>query len=287
MPDITISEGSTLEVDYEVENAGDGDGDQDILLEVQNALEDTDANVSLAPGGTATGTLAWPTQDGDAVTNAVAEVVSDDSTDGITVDVEAAIIEAIESWNDDNAWTYTNLSSGDTSISGDRFVSADSNSTALKINNGSTNTINHGRNSGEFTSAMEWTLPETAEYTTVEWWYNENGQGQGGVGFWCLDENGNRVFAVGSTNTEAVYYDGGEQQSGQTGGTQNWNHFTVTVDWANDEWSLNWNDGSWTVANISFNQSASNIATVVWGAWGANMNGKFDHFQDDIQALDG
>ena len=90
MADITITEGDTLEVDYSVENTGDGAGDQDVRLTVDNILEDTDANVVLDPGQTATGTLQWLTESGDAVTDAIAEVLTEDDTDGITVTVEEA-----------------------------------------------------------------------------------------------------------------------------------------------------------------------------------------------------
>jgi len=99
MADITITEGDTLEVDYSVENTGDGTGDQDIRLKVQQALEDTDANVVLDPGQTATGTLQWPTEDGDAVTDALAEALTDDTSDSITVTVERAIPDsAVYRW---------------------------------------------------------------------------------------------------------------------------------------------------------------------------------------------
>jgi len=91
MADITITEGDTLEVDYSLENTGDGTGTFDPRLLVQGVQEDQDTGITLDPAQTATGTLAWPTEDGDAVTDALAEAVTDDTSDSITVTVEYAI----------------------------------------------------------------------------------------------------------------------------------------------------------------------------------------------------
>jgi hypothetical protein len=91
MADITITEGDTLEVDYSLENTGDGTGTFDPRLLVQGVQEDQDTGITLDPGQTATGTLSWPTESGDAVTDALAEAVTDDTSDSITVTVEDAI----------------------------------------------------------------------------------------------------------------------------------------------------------------------------------------------------
>jgi hypothetical protein len=91
MADITITEGDTLEVDYNLENTGDGTGTFDPRLLIQGVQEDQDTGITLDPAQTATGTLSWPTESGDAVTDALAEVVTDDTSDSITVTVESAI----------------------------------------------------------------------------------------------------------------------------------------------------------------------------------------------------
>ena len=90
MADITITEGDTLEVDYSLENTGDGTGTFDPHLLVQGVQEDQDTGITLNPAQTATGTLQWPTESGDAVTDALAEAVTDDTSDSITVTVESA-----------------------------------------------------------------------------------------------------------------------------------------------------------------------------------------------------
>jgi hypothetical protein len=91
MADITITEGDTLEVDYNLENTGDGTGTFDPRLLVDGVQEDQDTGIALNPAQAATGTLQWPTESGDAVTDALAEAVTDDTSDSITVTVEGAI----------------------------------------------------------------------------------------------------------------------------------------------------------------------------------------------------
>jgi len=109
MADITITEGDTLEVDYNLENTGDGTGTFDPRLLVQGVQEDQDTGITLDPAQTATGTLSWPTQAGDAVTDAVAEAVTDDTSDSITVTVEeaSAIPDSVVTRPDDDR-TFTN-----------------------------------------------------------------------------------------------------------------------------------------------------------------------------------
>ena len=90
MADITITEGDTLEVDYSLENTGDDTGTFDPRLLVQSVQEDQDTSITLDPAQTATGTLQWLTESGDAVTDALAEAVTDDTGDSILVTVEGA-----------------------------------------------------------------------------------------------------------------------------------------------------------------------------------------------------
>ena len=109
MADITITEGDTLEVDYSLENTGDGTGTFDPHLLVQGVQEDQDTGITLNPAQTATGTLQWPTESGDAVTDALAEAVTDDTSDSITVTVEGGPPDTIvNGFETPGEWSVTN-----------------------------------------------------------------------------------------------------------------------------------------------------------------------------------
>lgn len=236
MPDITITEGSTLEVDYEVENAGDGDGDQDILLEVQNALEDTDANVALAPGGTATGTLEWPTQDGDAVTNAIAEVVSDDSTDGITVTVEEGLTFITYDFDSDSLgdagpgpWTSVN---GTNAVSDVQAFSG-SQSMSLQADSGGNGSrfIETSFTAGQYTDTFGFLYYETTNnsQTALEF----------------TSSSGDTLLFVGTNNPQVAVEGGGGYTQLLSSPSPNygaWREFEVTFDWANTEADITWID---------------------------------------------
>lgn len=114
MADITGEEGQTLEVDYSVDNTGDSEDTQDIVLLQDGTQVDTDTSITLAPSDAAyTGTLSWPTTSGDAGTYTV-EVTSEDDTDSIQVEVvEPAAISTTDYWPTDAAsgTTVTNATS--------------------------------------------------------------------------------------------------------------------------------------------------------------------------------
>lgn len=91
MADISGDEGETLEVDYSVENTSGTDDTQDIILEIEDSggtttQEDSDTDVTITAGSTATGTLSWVTESGDADTY-TAFVKSNDDTESISVEV--------------------------------------------------------------------------------------------------------------------------------------------------------------------------------------------------------
>jgi hypothetical protein len=132
MADITITEGDTLEVDYSLENTGDGTGTFDPRLLVQGLQEDQDTGITLDPAQTATGTLSWPTESGDAVTDAIAEAVTDDTSDSITVTVESAIPDSVVTQHDA---TKEGSTGGITTIS-DLIGSRDLSGSASVISNG-------------------------------------------------------------------------------------------------------------------------------------------------------
>jgi hypothetical protein len=287
MPDITISEGSTLEVDYEVENVGDDDGDQDILLEVQNALEDTDANVALAPGGIATGTLEWPTQDGDAVTNAIAEVVSTNSTDGITVTVEEGLTFTVYDFDSDTLgdanpgpWTSVN---GTNAVS-DAQAFSGSQSMYLQASGGGNGSrfIDTSFTAGQYTDTFGFLYYETTNNskTALEF----------------VSSSGDTLLFVGTNNPNVVVEGAGGYNElynpALTGATSydRWREFQVVFDWANTEADITWidRDGSAPTqsATVSLKSASTyDLAEVAVteggdaGSWGGSGQ---DCYVDDV-----
>ena len=85
-----VNEGDVLVVDYSVDNTGDSFETQDIRLEIESVQEDADLDVSLSGGASDSGTLEWDTTNEDETTY-TATVLSDDNTDSVTVEIEAAI----------------------------------------------------------------------------------------------------------------------------------------------------------------------------------------------------
>ena len=85
-----IEQGDTLVVDYEVSNTGDKTGTQDITLEIDSVLEDTDAGVRVLANRTDSGTLEWVTDSGETAQDYTATVLSADDSATQTVTVEDA-----------------------------------------------------------------------------------------------------------------------------------------------------------------------------------------------------
>ena len=85
-----VQEGDILTVDYSADNTGDAQDTQDIRLEIDSVQEDVDPDVMLAGGASTTGTLEWDTTDEDEA-EYTATVLSDDDSDSVTVEIEAAI----------------------------------------------------------------------------------------------------------------------------------------------------------------------------------------------------
>lgn len=84
----TIEAGEDVEIDYEVENTGELDGDaQDIELNVSGDTADTESGVELTAGETFQDTFTYPT-DSDDTGNLDLGVSSDDDTATTTVTVE-------------------------------------------------------------------------------------------------------------------------------------------------------------------------------------------------------
>lgn len=84
-----ITEGETLDVNYDVENTGDIRDSQTILLEIDNTQEDSEP-VTLTASELLSSQLNWVTQDGEAG-DYTASVISDDDVSSTTVTVESTI----------------------------------------------------------------------------------------------------------------------------------------------------------------------------------------------------
>ncbi|MEZ3163265.1 hypothetical protein ABNG03_00165 [Halorubrum sp. RMP-47] len=63
----------------------------------------------------------------------------------------------------------------------------------------------------------------------------------------------------------------------------NWYKWQIDIDWGNNQYSVDWNNGEVVNSNNSFDGSPNNLAKLAWGAFGSNMNGSFDHYQDDYR----
>ena len=96
-----VQEGDILTVDYSADNTGDAQDIQDIRLEIDSVQEDVDPDVMLAGGASTTGTLEWDTT-GEDEAEYTATVLSDDDSDSVIVEIEAAIpdAEVLDDWAD-------------------------------------------------------------------------------------------------------------------------------------------------------------------------------------------
>ena len=92
-----IEQGDTLVVDYEVSNTGDKTGAQDITLEIEDVLEDTDSGVRVLANRTDSGTLEWVTESDETAQDYTATVLSADDSPSQTVTVEDAEAEIPDS----------------------------------------------------------------------------------------------------------------------------------------------------------------------------------------------
>lgn len=111
MADITGEEGQTLEVSYQIDNTGSSSDTQDINLLVDGTQEDSDTGVTVAAGGSQTGTLSWVTQSGDAGTYTVS-VESADSSASFSAEVINTGPATIDSFEDQDFAEYTDYGSG-------------------------------------------------------------------------------------------------------------------------------------------------------------------------------
>ena len=225
MADITITEGDTLEVDYSLENTGDGTGTFDPRLLVQGVQEDQDTGITLDPAQTATGTLQWPTEDGDAVTDAPAEVLTDDTRDTITVTVDQ-IAPNIEDW--DSYTTGTVAPGSWTNINGGGEVS---DVRAFSTPNSYLVSDNLG---GAGAKYIEWaTTP--AQYT-FNWdfriYENDAASSRAAVRF--DNENGDSILYLG-TNSPNILLEGASTVEVDSGSPGSWQGLRVSFDWASGE----------------------------------------------------
>ena len=115
-----VLEGDILTVDYNADNTGEAQDTQDIRLEIDSVEEDRDSDITLLGAQSTTGTLEWDTTNEDETTY-TATVLSDDDTDSVTVEIEAAIpdteVYLHDDWGD-NQLTTDREGSGTTTHNG-------------------------------------------------------------------------------------------------------------------------------------------------------------------------
>ena len=125
-----IEQGDTLVVDYEVDNTGDKTGSQDITLEIDSVLEDTDAGVRVLANRTGSGTLEWVTASDETAQDYTATVLSadDSATQTVTVEDAASAIpdSAVHQWlfsESTGSTALDNIGDADKTINGANWVS--------------------------------------------------------------------------------------------------------------------------------------------------------------------
>lgn len=202
--------------------------------------------------------------------------LSDSVSKDITYEVTWSGTESFESGSWPlSGWQHTNLASSDAYIDS----RAAGGSQSLRINNGGNNTINH---SGGYTSAIKQTVP-TGQYPDFTVHYREQGSGTGGFGFWLVDDSGNKIVAMGTTNPQPVWRDSGGRYNAGSASTGNWYSWSVTFDWDNSTFDIDWNNGSDSYSNRNFiDSSASNIAEIHIGCFDEDMNGKMQNAWTDL-----
>ncbi|WP_434521296.1 CARDB domain-containing protein [Halorubrum sp. AS12] len=241
----------------------------------------SEAAGSLTSPGTFSANLTGLSAATDYEARATADAVNDPASDvgGIVAWTTDAPANLDEEFDDFSRWDFSGLSSSEASISSTRVAPASTNDTSMYASGD----ISHGEGVSEFSIAMTWNFSVVNQYTRVVWHYNENSFGQGGVGLWAEDDNFNRVFAVGTTNPDPVYFKNGDTNTpAGNANYETWYKWIIDIDWANQTYSLDWNNGSYTGTH-NFDGNPSNIARLRWGAFGPGMNGQFDHYQDDIR----
>ncbi|NEU57097.1 fibronectin type III domain-containing protein [Halorussus sp. MSC15.2] len=190
-------------------------------------------------------------------------------------------------WSDsfENESDGNDVPSGWTELNGaDGLVANESSyDGSISYNLSAIDSLSHSQGADEFTPGFQTSTFSAGGYTTVRWAYREVSNGQGGVGCWATDSDGNISFAVGTTNPDVVYRDGGTEVQLASGNYEVWYPVEVTIDWGNSTYSVDWNNGGATATGIAFeNSAASEITTLHVGAFGSDMNENLDNWQDDF-----
>ncbi|MFP3872167.1 MAG: InlB B-repeat-containing protein, partial [Candidatus Aenigmatarchaeota archaeon] len=95
-----VTEGEKVSVKYFVNNTGDAEGTQDIILRIDDEEIVVEENLTLEPGEGYQGTFAWETEEGDAGDYNLL-IVSDDEEDGMA---EPLTVQAEKDDAEDNYW---------------------------------------------------------------------------------------------------------------------------------------------------------------------------------------
>ena len=173
-----IEQGDTLVVDYEVSNTGDKTGSQDITLEIDSVLEDTDSGVRVLANRTDSGTLEWVTDSGETAQDYTATVLSADDSAAQTVtveDTESAIPDSggLHQWHYDN-WSGTTIT--------DQIGTLDLNFTSITEGSpegaGGTHGVLDGVDDYAEISSSEWSSLITETQGTIFKWayFDESGK---------------------------------------------------------------------------------------------------------------
>lgn len=117
------------------------------------------------------------------------------------------------------------------------------------------------------------TVPGGVAPATITFAYYETSS-SGGIGFEVWDSaDSNIILRVGSANPEVGYNDTGDIISSPSPEYGEWRRFTITFDWANDQYDILWEDvtgstSDQTVSGAPFMNSASGIGASYIGAAG-------------------
>ena len=174
-----VQEGDILTVDYSADNTGDAQDTQDIRLEIDSVEEDRDSDITLLGAQSTTGTLEWDTTNEDETTY-TATVLSNDDTDSVTVEIEAAIpdsgdfpeSDSIESYwiiDDNNSTVVDEVGDNDGTVVGGNWQSEDDLATDFSLFlNDDSDRIETGLDVGGWSEMTVVTVAKLANVTSDE-----------------------------------------------------------------------------------------------------------------------
>ena len=285
MADITITEGDTLEVDYSLENTGDGTGTFDPRWLIDGVQEDHDTGIALNPAQTATGTLQWPTESGDEVTDALAEALTDDTSDSITVTVELGPPEsAVSRYTFDNADT-SGGNAIDTWGTNDAPITGATTGAAGANQNYTTNESYSFDGGDDYVNIPDFFDPATwGSYSVAVWLYTDvlDGESHRAIDFRANHVGGLNIKT--SNDLRAWHRDssGNTQEVAFSPTTNTWTHVVATWDGSTLEL---YRDGTSVGTTSASGTSSQGFADTI-GAFDAGPSDVWDGRLDDWRIYD-